>query len=172
MKRFFPLLCLLLAGCGSGANLDAVTPVLAEVPGTYQLAYTEVTVTSPTKEVFSFRSYSTGTLKLLDNSTYSRTTRGGLQQSTSQGNYLFAGSTSSILGSRKGSFTLTPSGTNVLTTDSGTTVITGFGPPIIGDYEVTPDFTLKLRYPSVSLPDSSSVVRANVWVKQSDIARQ
>lgn len=155
MKTFFPFLCLLLAGCGSGGNLDAVTPVLADVPGTYRLAYTEVTVAAPAPggAVTSFLSYSTGTLRLYDNSTYTRVTQGGQQQSVTQGGYLFADSTSSILGSSHGSFTFTPIGTAI---------------PIAGLYKVTPDFTLTLTYPPVSLPDSSLMTRSNVWVKQSD----
>lgn len=162
MKYFFLLTSLLLlAACGSGGNLDAVTPVQANIRGTYQLAYTNVDVTAPgtNGQVSHFVSYSTGILRLFDNSTYTRTTQAGPTQSTTLGYYLFADSTSSILGSRNGTFLFTP---------SSLTVVPGTAPT--GVYGVTPDFTLTLYY-QYSLPDNSTVTRSNVWVKESDSPR-
>lgn len=141
----------MLAGCGSGGNQNAVTPVLADNRGTYQLVYSKVYQAAPGGGVTSFQSYSTGTLRLFDNSTYTRTMQQGSGQSITQGFYLLAGSTSSILGSRHGSFTLTPS-------DS---------PQLNGTYDVASDFTLTLTY---ALPDATPT-RSDVWVKESDSPR-
>ena len=160
MKIPYCLLCLLmLAGCGSGGNLDANTPVLADNRGTYRLAFTTVQVTAPGGQVSSFVSYSTGTLRLFENSTYARTIESPQGASISQGYYLLARSTSSILGSWQGSFSLNPNGI-----DTSSAAITG-------SYDVTPDFTLTLTYNQYALPDTSLVTRSNVWVKESDSPR-
>lgn len=157
MKTLCRLLCLLiLAGCGSGGNFTAVTPVMANNRGTYRLANTTVTVVAPGGSVATFSSYSTGTLQLFDDTTYTRTMVGAQTQNVTRGVFLFAGSTSSILASRDGSFSLTPS------------TATDYTQSFFGSYDVTPDYTLKLTYDQYALPDQSLVTRSNVWIKESD----
>lgn len=142
---------ILLAGCGSGGNYRGVTPVMGDTRGTYRLSASSGTVTAPDGSASPFNSYSAGTLRLKE-TTYTRTVNDNGEERTG-GTYVFGPSVNTILNNTEGKFTLT----------SDT-------PPhtLYGTYHVTPDFTLRLNYNRVALPDGNLVTRSETWIKESD----
>jgi hypothetical protein len=154
MRQLFGLvLVALLAGCGAGEGAVAVTPVVADIRGTYRLTASRVSAVAP-GGLAAFSSYSGGTLRL-DDPSYSRAVLSHGAQSSS-GVYRFGTSVNSELNSRNGSFALT-------STDQPF--------QFSGSYHVTPDFTLRLDYDPFVLPDAVVVTRSEIWVKQSDSPR-
>ena len=154
MKRLCCGISLLLfAGCGSGGNVAAVTPVMADAKGSYRLAAGSDSISDPSGGS-SFVNYSGGTLRLADAS-YTRTVIARGEQQTA-GVYALGSSANTILNTSHGSFTLTSSAPpNVFT----------------GSYGVTPDFTLTLNYDPFQLPGLGTVTRSETWVKVSDSPR-
>jgi hypothetical protein len=147
---------LLLAGCGSGGNAVAVTPILADTTGSYALQASSVTISAP-GGANSFNSYSGGTLRLFPDNSYTRAVTDGGQQ-TSSGSYQIGNSPGTIPNSRQGSFSLTSS-----------------DPPnaFAGNYLITGDFSLALTFDPYRLPaDGSLVARTETWIKLSDSPRR
>ena len=146
MKRLLASVGLiLLAGCGSGGNAAAVTPVMASTIGSYRLIASTVSSTAGNQ------SGSGGTLRLFATD-YQRTAGAG-GQDDSAGSYQLGNSVNNILNSRHGSFSLT-------STEPAVTVT--------GSYQLTPDFTLTLDYDQYSLPGQGLVTRSETWLKVSD----
>jgi hypothetical protein len=141
------ILLLAIAGCGSGGNSAALTPVVASTRGTYRLSAATVT-TTPAGGVSSFVSYSGGTLRL-DDTTYQRSITG---EASSSGSYAIGTSVNTILNSRQGAFALTQSAPSVVFT---------------GSYDAIADFTLTLNYNQFS-ENGASVIRSETWVKEND----
>jgi hypothetical protein len=144
------VLALLLAGCGSGDNVVATTPVLANTKGSYRLV-TSASSVSSSGGATSFILYSSGTLKL-DNTRYTLSLTGKVSQ-LSSGVYRIGTSVNTILNSRQGVFSLTE-------TD----------PPFVftGSYLVTRDFILTLNYDPYNSPDGGLVTRSEIWFKDRD----
>ena len=154
MRYLLYRLCfLVLAGCGSGANVVAVTPVTADTRGTYRLAASTLSTVAPDGVLTPFNSYSSGTLRLSDTS-YARTTSDG-GESISSGSYQLGTSVNTILNSRQGSFALTST-----------------EPPFsfTGKYQVSPQFTLTLNYDVYAVSDLGRISRTETWIKESDSA--
>jgi len=147
------VLVLFLAGCGSGQNTAATTPVQASTKGTYRLVSSGASVTSP-GGVNSFISYSSGTLKL-DDTGYTLSLEGNRSSQQSSGVYRLGTSVNTILNNKQGAFTLTAA-----------------DPPFnfTGSYLVTRDFILTLNYDPFSSPDGL-VTHTETWYKESDALR-
>jgi len=153
MHRLFGgVLLLVAAGCGSGENAVAVTPVIADTKGTYRLVASRTSLTR-SGAAGAFSSYSGGILRL-DDPSYSRVVSGTGRQSAS-GAYRLGVSVNSTLNSSHGTFSLTSSLAPFVLT---------------GSYQVTPDFTLTLDYDGFVLPEGV-VTLSETWYKESDSPR-